>query len=344
LSENPQIEAFELTARQRALVEIGRALRTAGYRFVTPTPETHRRVNERAAAAGRAARTLRDVFGWSRRFRPSDLDARLLALAEAADVLAPTDEPGLVTSGVRFSTLETRDGEFMFVHSAYPTLDSNAVFFGPDSYRFAALLDRTISQADRVVDVGCGSGVGGIVLGAKAREVVLADVSPHALELAAVNVALAGLDGARVRLVLSDGIDAVDGDADLVVANPPYVVGPDDIGAARLYRDGGGEFGIDIALRIAGEALPRLARTGGRLVLYTGVPIVDGANPLRERLEPILRERAAAWTWQELDPDVFGEELDRPAYRRIDAERLAVLALDASVGRAPLPAGRMSSG
>jgi hypothetical protein len=37
----------KLDAQQTALVELGLALRAAGYVFVTPTPETHRRVNGR---------------------------------------------------------------------------------------------------------------------------------------------------------------------------------------------------------------------------------------------------------------------------------------------------------
>jgi methylase of polypeptide subunit release factors len=311
-------------------------LRASGYRFVTPTPETHRRVNQRAA---HPAPTLRDIFGWNRPFRRDDLDPAALALADAAGVLAPAGPPDLVTSRVRFSTLEAGGRELMFAHSAFPTVEADAVFFGPDSYRFARLLDATVTQASRLVDVGCGTGVGGIVLAHRARQVVLADVSPRALDFAAVNVALAQLDGSRVTLCESDVLSGVGGDVDLIVANPPYVIGPDDPGAARLYRDGGGELGIGLALRIAVQSLDRLAPSGGRLVLYTGVPIVEGRDPLRDRLEPTLRARAARWSWQEVDPDVFGEELDRPAYQRIGAERLAVVVLDASVAAAGLPPG-----
>lgn len=327
-----------LTDRQRALVELGRALRTSAYGFVTPTPETHRRILQRAPSA-QPQPTLRDIFGWNRPFRRADLEPPMWALSEAAQILRPAGAPDLVTSGVRFSTLRAGDADFMFAHSAFPTVETDAVFFGPDSYRFARLLSETIPAAGRVVDLGCGTGVGGIVLAGRAREIVLADVSRRALELAAVNVALAGLDDRQVTLTESDLLSGVEGAADLIIANPPYVIGPDEPAAARLYRDGGGELGITLAVRIVGEALERLGRSGGRLVLYTGVPIVGGQNPLRERLEPALRDRASRWSWDEVDPDVFGEELDRPAYRRIGAERLAVIALDATVAAPDLPPG-----
>jgi len=313
-----------------ALVDLGRALREAGYAFITPTPATHRRVNDRNGRA--EARTLHDVFGWSRRFRPAVLPPAVRTLSEAAEILTPTDDDGYVTSRVRFSTLNAATGDFIFVHSAFPTTARDAVFFGPDSYRFAALLARTVSNARRVLDVGCGAGVGGLVLSPRADAIVLADISPPALELAAINRALAGRDQATVTLQHSDVLANVEGDFDVIVSNPPYLAGPDPASSqeTRLYRDGGGSLGIDVSVRIVTESLARLgAGHGGQLVLYTGAPIVDGRNVLQDRLAPLLRREASAFTWEELDPDVFGEELDRPAYR--DTERLSVVALLASV-------------
>jgi methylase of polypeptide subunit release factors len=310
-----------LEARQIALVNLGGALRAVGYRFVTPTPETHRRVNARPENA--QARNLRDIFGWSRPFERTLLPDALLRFCEAAQILVPSSDGGLCTSAVRFSTLESASGDLLLVHSAYPTDHAEAVFFGPDSYRFAALLTRSIWKAQRLVDVGCGTGVGGLVLGARADQIVLADVSPGALDFAAVNVALAGRDPATITVMRSDVLAQIEGDFDVVVANPPYLVDA----RARLYRDGGGALGLALAERIASESLHRLS-AGGTLVLYTGTPIVDGQNILADSLQPLLRERASAWTWCELDPDVFGEELDHLPYRQ--TERLAVMALVAT--------------
>jgi release factor glutamine methyltransferase len=316
--------------RQSALVALGRALRDGGYRFVTPTPETHRRVLQRSDRA--RAHDLRDVFGWSLPFVPQLLSAEMLALCETAGILAPGQNAGELISKVRFSTLSAATGEYLFVHSAYPTTGPSAVFFGPDSYRFAAFLTRTVWKGRRLVDVGCGTGVGGLVLAARVDDLVLADINPSALELAAVNIALAGRDAGRVSLCASDVLAQVPGDVDVVVSNPPYLVemSSDAGGPGRLYRDGGGSLGIDLAMRIAVESLQRLAGAGGgQLVIYTGVPIIDGRNPLQDRLEPELRAVAASWSWEELDPDVFGEELERPPYRHV--ERIAVVGLVATV-------------
>ena len=40
---------------------------------------------------------------------------------------------------------------------------------------------------------------------------------------------------------------------------------------------------------------------------------------------PRLDEKRFGWTYRELDPDVFGEELVNPGYQRVD--RIAVVAL-----------------
>jgi release factor glutamine methyltransferase len=302
---------FQIDAREQALVALGRALRASGYRFTTVTPETHRRVNRRPGSE--VARDLVDVFGWSRPFRPGTLPPPIEDLLVAADAATPCDAGDLLVSRVRFSTL----GADLFVHSAFPTEASAAVFFGPDTYRFAALLERSLPpRVGRLVDVGCGSGAGGLVLRHRASSVVLADINPEALRHAAVNAVLAGCED-TASLVVSDILAAIDGPIDTVVANPPYLV--DDGG--RLYRHGG-DRGIALAARIVAEARDRLV-PGGHLVLYSGTPVIDGVPLLPRQIAPLLD--GTEHRWEEIDPDVFGEELDRPAYA--DVDRIAVLGL-----------------
>ena len=73
-------------------------------------------------------------------------------------------------------------------------------------------------------------------------------------------------------------------------------------------------------------ALERLAPNGW-LLLYTGVAMVDGADPFRARITPMLERADVEWQYDEIDPDIFGEELDEPDYRR--AERIAAVWLKA---------------
>lgn len=309
-----------------ALVELGKRLRAEGYRFVTVTPETHRRVLKRDGERGRRqAETLRDVFGWNKPFAPALLPAEMLRLLQRPELCV--EEGDLLRACVRFSTVTlARSGgsepePLLFAHSGYPTTDADAVFFGPDTYRFCAALERWAGRAQRVIDVGCGSGVGGLLLSGVADEVVLSDINHRALRFARVNAALAGVDA---EIVQSDVLANIDGPLDLVVSNPPYLRDA----SARIYREGGGAYGEGLAVRIVRESLGRLA-SGGRLLLYTGAAVVSGEDQFYAAVEPLLQAAGARFIYKELDPDVFGEELEQPAYAA--AERLAAVALHAQL-------------
>ena len=302
-----------------ALLQLGRRLQADGYRFITPTPLTHQRVLDRAF--GRQAQTLRDVFGWSQPFEPGLLPADEQQQLQQAGVLEESN--GHLKSRVRWSSLD----DLLFVHSAFPTDAADSVFFGPDTYRFAQLihahLQHNFAPIRRAVDIGCGAGVGAIVIARARREaqVLAVDINPAALRLTAINAALAEV--ANVSIEASDVLQDVDGQFDLIVANPPYMADP----AERAYRHGGGAFGAQLSLLIVEQALNRLA-PGGSLVLYTGVAMIDGHDPFLQALTPRLASPMFGWTYRELDPDVFGEELLTPGYQRV--ERIAVVALVAT--------------
>lgn len=292
------------------------SLRERGYEFVTATPLTHARVNGRAG--NEEARGLRDVFGWSRPFQPSLLPSEMLGMMEEGGVLVWED--GLCRSLVRVSSL---DG-MLFLHSAYPTTGAEAVFFGPDTYRFANAitveLERATHPVGRAVDIGCGAGPGGIVV-ARAHpeaDVAMVDINDAALRLARVNAVLAG--ATRARAVNSNLLSGVEGEFDLIVSNPPYLVDP----ARRAYRHGGGDLGAGLALAILDAALERLSENG-TLVLYSGAAVVNGADPFRSAIAARLAGRGVEWRYREMDPDVFGEELEAEAYR--EADRIAAVVL-----------------
>ena len=69
--------------------------------------------------------------------------------------------------------------------------------------------------------------------------------------------------------------------------------------------------------------LPRLAR-GGRLILYSGSAIICGQDAMKAHLNALANNHGCTLRYRELDPDVFGEELERPAYAEVD--RIALIA------------------
>jgi methylase of polypeptide subunit release factors len=299
-----------MDAADRALVELGQALQAQGYRFATVTPETHARV---LAADPRPAADLRDIFGWGRSFRPEVLPPVLRTLARRANVLIENGSE--LRASVRFSSLDDR----LFVHSAFPTDQNDSVFFGPDTYRFSAFVQRNLASVGTLVDIGAGSGAGGIMASHRAKRLVLGDVNERALRYARVNAKLAGVDA---EVVASDVLSRIEGPIDAVIANPPYLRDREH----RLYRDGGGDFGEGLAVRIVRESLSRLA-PGGVLLLYTGAPMIQGHDVIRGAVEPLCRAARATLSYEELDPDVFGSEIGTRAYAGV--ERIAAVGMTA---------------
>jgi methylase of polypeptide subunit release factors len=301
-----------------ALLSLLAYLRRQDYRHTTITPLTHAHVL--ANRAGTGGVTLRDLFGWNLPFDKQAFPTELLNLMQEAGVLEAHGQQW--RSKVRVSSIDNA----LFLHSGYPTEQEDAVFFGPDTYRFVRFMRQALAASPlrrhaRILDIGCGSGAGGLMLARQCEDadLVLNDINPLALQYCAVNASGLGLDA---TLVQASSLAAVQGEFDLIVANPPYLVDKE----ARTYRHGGDDLGRSLGLRMATEAAGRLA-PGGRLLFYTGVAIVDGKDPLLAELMPVLEQADLTWHYEEIDPDVFGEELLQPAYKGVD--RIAAIGLEA---------------
>jgi methylase of polypeptide subunit release factors len=144
------------------------------------------------------------------------------------------------------------------------------------------------------------------------------DINPKAVEFAAVNAAVAGRDNAYA--VKSNLFANATGRFDLIVAHPPYLI---DEGS-RAYRHGGGPLGAGLALDILKASIDRLA-PNGTVLLFTGVAIVEVNDPFLSAASKALDSAGFDWTYREVDPDVFGEELAREPYQRADRIALVVL-------------------
>lgn len=311
--------AGQVLGDDAALCELLRELDRRDYDFVAPTPATHRRVLARRDGA--EGGDLRDILGWSLPFRAQAAPDFLLRALGDAGLLAPRGDQ--LTSEVRVSRVHGR----LFLHSAFPTDAEDAVFLGPDSCRFADLIARALPgrPAARVVDVGGGAGVGAIIAAAHApgAQLAVTDINPVALRFARINAAHAGVNVATIQ---TSALDGVDGEIDVVLANPPYMAA-----SRQAYRDGGDMHGARRSVDWAEAALGKL-RPGGTLLLYSGSAILKGGrDELRAALERAAVAHGASLDYRELDPDVFGEELETDAYA--DVERIA--AVSAIMRRAP---------
>jgi methylase of polypeptide subunit release factors len=157
--------------------------------------------------------------------------------------------------------------------------------------------------------------------------VVGTDVNGGALRFAALNAAAAGV---TIEALEADTPSAVGSPLDLAIANPPYII---DAGS-RTYRDGGALHGGQVSVDMVADALPQLS-ADGRMILYTGSAIVAGRDSLHEPLLELAAKHRRSLRYSMIDPDVFGEELEKEAYR--DVERIALVA---AVFEPPSPTAR----
>lgn len=307
------------------LLTLGRELKGLGYRFVTPTAATIKRVNRRHE--GEPARDAQAVFGWGRAFAHDDQPGRWLERLQALHLAQPQHGGGWRTS-LRAATL----GDQLLFHTSGPGAPADAVFFGPDSYRFVRALNGELDAHDqrcrRILDLGCGAGAAALALACRFphAEVLATDVNPKALQFCAANAQLNDLPNLLVRE--SDKFAAIGGAFDLIVSDPPFIADAEQ----RTYRDGGGALGLQLSLDIVRASLPHLA-PGGALMLYTGVAIVRGEDRFAQAVLPLLQQEGLHTTYAEIDPDIFGELLGEPAYH--EADRIAAVWLVARKPSAP---------
>ncbi|MFC5928377.1 DUF7059 domain-containing protein [Cryobacterium melibiosiphilum] len=118
-----------------------------------------------------------------------------------------------------------------------PLGESHVLGIGGASRTLSGLIMPT--PAGRVLDLGTGCGIQAMHASRHAEHVVATDISERALELAALNAALNGIDTIEFRL--GSLFEPVAGERfDHIISNPPFVITPRTPGVPSYeYRDGG---------------------------------------------------------------------------------------------------------
>ena len=234
------------------------------------------------------------ALGLSRIQLYMDLD-RLLTPEERERAL------GLVARRGKREPLAYVLGEWGFRRLTLKT-DARALVPRPET---EILVERALAlveelDAPRVLDVGTGSGAIALAIADEhpGARVVALDVSAEALALARENAAACGLE---IELRLGDLRGTIEGEFDLVVSNPPYVL-PEEIETlepeVRDWEPREALVGVGVPEALAGLACELLV-SGGRLVVELG-----------ERQQKTYAARLGDLGYKEvtITPDLTGRE------------------------------------
>lgn len=149
----------------------------------------------------------------------------------------------------------------------------------PPSEDSELLIDALdVRRGERVLEIGCGSGVVSIHCALAGAEVVCGDVNPRAVALTRMNAAT---NGAVLEAVETDVYSNVEGRFDLVLFNLPYLPVEEGEGLARAWS--GGPDGLGPLPRLL-DGAPKHLLPGGRVVVVTS-SLMDRKG-LREILAP----------------------------------------------------------
>jgi release factor glutamine methyltransferase len=176
----------------------------------------------------------------------------------------------------------------VFFHQHEFKSDARALIPRPETEELAEwILKWDLPPSQKILDMGCGSGVLGLTLAAERPqwEVTLADLSPDALALTQENAAILEIQNAR--FVQSDLFGSIEGTYDGIVANLPYVPEAERATLSReVMHDPAlalfsGDDGLDLIRRFIPAAFQHL-NPRGWLVMEIGH---DQASQVRQILQ-----------------------------------------------------------
>jgi len=170
---------------------------------------------------------------------------------------------------MRSSTKKAFFGDYVF------EVCENVYEPAEDSYLFAEKL--VVSEGERVLDLGTGCGILGVLAAKNAREVVAVDVNPYAVECAKQN-ALANGAARKISFVQADLFTSLRSNEvfDLILFNAPYLPAENAEADSWLGRAwAGGPSGRQVIDRFISEAVSHLKGTGKILLMQSSLTGTD---------------------------------------------------------------------
>jgi methylase of polypeptide subunit release factors len=160
-----------------------------------------------------------------------------------------------------------------------PLANNHVLGVGPGALSLASLTPQ--SPVESALDLGTGGGIQALLAARHAEHVVATDICPRALNFAAMNARLNGIENIELRA--GSFFDPVAGEKfDRIVANPPFVISP----SSRLvYRDGGLQG--DQVCELVTRGVPEHLEEGGFALI-----LLNWHHPGKDD----WKERPTSWT------------------------------------------------
>jgi SAM-dependent methyltransferase len=252
-----------------------------GHPLIAPDPSVSR---WRAMQLPPLERSILIGYGFGDCIIEEWADSRSKAVADefVESAIASVDDQGWQTNGW---IVVPYDGGYLLVDRfvLYGGSDTR-VYLGNDSLMLANVIRRR--RGARMLDLGAGSGVHGLLCASSDSLATLADIDWRAVDFCRLNEALNRATGRvshPVRVLQGDLFMPVRGEKfDLVVSLPPYVP---SLHEGQLYRFAdGGEDGASVVKRILEEAPDRLSEQGELLILVQAMMDQEGRPLFYESL------------------------------------------------------------
>lgn len=159
--------------------------------------------------------------------------------------------------------IPTAQGHDIVQYDPSITIHSHPEVYPPseDSILFIESLD--VVPGERVLEIGCGSGVVSIHCALNGCSVTAGDINPHAVELARENAEANGVD---IDVHLTDVYSDIEGEFDTILFNLPYLPVEDEGLLAKAWS--GGDDGLGPLPRLLDES-PKVLAHDGRVVVVT---------------------------------------------------------------------------
>ena len=153
-----------------------------------------------------------------------------------------------------------------------------------DTFLMAECLE--VKEGARVLDLGTGCGILGILAAERAEEALSIDISPHAVRCAKANAKTNGVGG-KMDLVLGDLFQPLKPDEkfDLILFNPPYLPTPEREGRRGWLEKAwsGGPSGRRVIDRFLFEAPRHLTQEGVILLTQSDLSNIKRTLAILER-------------------------------------------------------------